>query len=238
MKFIKRIVALSLVLAASGGLADVRDTKHNLARTANGQRIDAREVCVFCHTPVVVDQTTLADGPQWQQSVPGSYSYILYDDTGRAAGDATLAVGSQSMVCLSCHDTNQAISASPLTYDHPFGVPYRGSPVDKSAREAAKRRAQQGSLPVRAGRFIRDETEFRQAVISFVDNREIWWVPAQGGTASRSKTDLPLYPRTDESGTLIPFIECTSCHDPHTSNALFLRLSNERSRLCLTCHII
>jgi predicted CXXCH cytochrome family protein len=33
-------------------------------------------------------------------------------------------------------------------------------------------------------------------------------------------------------------IECTTCHDPHNSRRVprFLKISNERSRLCLTCH--
>jgi predicted CXXCH cytochrome family protein len=38
------------------------------------------------------------------------------------------------------------------------------------------------------------------------------------------------------TGSEVPFIECSSCHDPHTTNPLFLRVSNEGSRLCLTCH--
>lgn len=32
-------------------------------------------------------------------------------------------------------------------------------------------------------------------------------------------------------------VECASCHDPHScSNPLFLRISNDRSALCLACH--
>ncbi len=32
-------------------------------------------------------------------------------------------------------------------------------------------------------------------------------------------------------------VECASCHDPHScQNPLFLRISNDRSSLCLACH--
>ncbi len=32
-------------------------------------------------------------------------------------------------------------------------------------------------------------------------------------------------------------VECASCHDPHSCNTpLFLRISNDRSALCLACH--
>lgn len=32
-------------------------------------------------------------------------------------------------------------------------------------------------------------------------------------------------------------VECASCHDPHScKNPLFLRVSNDRSALCLACH--
>lgn len=32
-------------------------------------------------------------------------------------------------------------------------------------------------------------------------------------------------------------VECASCHDPHScTNPLFLRISNDRSGLCLACH--
>ncbi len=32
-------------------------------------------------------------------------------------------------------------------------------------------------------------------------------------------------------------VECASCHDPHScANPLFLRISNDRSNLCLACH--
>ncbi len=65
-----------------------------------------------------------------------------------------------------------------------------------------------------------------------------WWVDT--GTAGYQATDFPLYTRTDLVGdpTPQPFVECATCHDPHSQNSTFLRLpgGNTRSQVCLTCH--
>jgi predicted CXXCH cytochrome family protein len=58
------------------------------------------------------------------------------------------------------------------------------------------------------------------------------------GTSGYQANDFPLYTRTDGavSGGE-PMVECGTCHDPHSSNEIFLRLpSNEGSQVCLTCH--
>jgi predicted CXXCH cytochrome family protein len=59
-----------------------------------------------------------------------------------------------------------------------------------------------------------------------------------GTTGTREKTDMILYRRatfTDGEG---PSVECGSCHDPHNySNPTFLRLANNTSNLCLSCHV-
>ena len=69
--------------------------------------------------------------------------------------------------------------------------------------------------------------------------REIWWA-AIADTGQRTKSDLPLYPRrvgVTDSYEQVPFIECTSCHDPHVDRAVFLRTANEQGKLCMTCHV-
>jgi predicted CXXCH cytochrome family protein len=239
MRTIRKLIVPAMLMVAFGGQADVRDTKHNLARGPTGQpTTEAREVCVFCHTPVVGVQGVLGGntGPQWQPSVPGSYAFTLYDDTGRNGVDGSTVIGSQSMVCLSCHDATQAMTVTTFGTDHPFGVPFRGGPTDKAAREAALRAARESGNPMIAGRFVQEDSGFNPAQVMWMDGREIWWIPATRGAVTRSKSDLPLYPRADGSGVAVPFIECTSCHDPHSSNDLFLRVSNQESRLCLTCH--
>jgi predicted CXXCH cytochrome family protein len=46
-----------------------------------------------------------------------------------------------------------------------------------------------------------------------------------------------LYTR-DNAGSDQPFVECASCHDPHTdAQPTFLRIANVNSEVCLACHV-
>ena len=235
-------------VTAQPGLADIRTTKHNLVERLGLDRttVDEREVCVFCHFPAIVDpagnvltRTAAAAGPLWQQSVATDHSFPIYDDIGRVGLDGSVPVGSQSVACLACHDSNQAFVVSGSTMDHPFGVPYRGIRASQAQVDAAIDIAKRAGTPLREGTFVFDRmnSDYRPANESVVENRRIYWVSAAGNTLRRAKTDLPLYSRASLGVSEdIPFIECTSCHDPHTSNALFLRVGNQQNQLCLTCH--
>ncbi len=217
-------LGVSLLLMALTLRADVRVTPHNLARY-NGDvatSAAAEELCVFCHTPTVSDGIPAA--PRWQRNVETSYIFPTFDDIG--AGDpAAGRVGSHSVVCLSCHDALQATAAGipagsvpAITPDHPVGVPYRG--------------ATDGN-PVPARRV----SEYRPASRGTVGGRTAWWVSPRGPGRPRERSDLPFFPSTAaEGGDAVPLIECGTCHDPHSPNRLFLRVTSTGSMLCLTCH--
>jgi predicted CXXCH cytochrome family protein len=59
------------------------------------------------------------------------------------------------------------------------------------------------------------------------------------GMGIRTKQDIMLYTNNaGVSGDGGPSVECASCHDPHTpNNGTFLRVSNQGSGLCLSCHV-
>ena len=71
----------------------------------------------------------------------------------------------------------------------------------------------------------------------------VWWVDTEATpNGTRQKTDMVLYTRAAAGGYTgqtenEPFVECASCHDPHTSNATFLRIPNTGSAVCLACHV-
>ena len=72
----------------------------------------------------------------------------------------------------------------------------------------------------------------------------VWWVDTETTpNGTRQKTDMLLYTRSKDQGYVgqtdsEPFVECASCHDPHTSaNPTFLRVSNAGSAVCLSCHV-
>lgn len=250
------LCALAMVANAR---ADIVQTRHNLSSVLTPEslrgmskeeerRLVAREICVFCHTPSR-DRVGEAAGdealtsPKWQRSVDRLFSFNLYDDIGRVGTEgAKEAVGSVSMACLSCHDFSQALGMSGVS-DHPFGVPYRGLDEKFVLRAERQLLAEQvdesaGNIATRLAKFIGDTSEFRSVRRGVVNSREIWWA-SMTDSQQRSKSDLPLYPRKSlvDGESVIPYVECTSCHDPHVDRGLFLRLANQSSVLCQTCHV-
>jgi len=237
-------------LLAAEAVADVRATPHNLIRPRD-RSVSETEVCVFCHTPAIeigessaVNQMSLH--PLWQKSVDANLVFTIFDDIGRR-GLGKPSVGSQSIACLSCHDSNQAFSAGRTSEDHPFGVPYRGATKSFAPINLPMNSMKTEAAPFKMAKHLVALDDFRDASYGTVEGRRVWWVSRDGVTARRTRSDLPLYGRVERSvdgggdpveseRTQVPFIECSSCHDPHSERPTFLRIANEGSMLCLTCH--
>lgn len=258
-------VMAASVLLAPQAQAQIATTKHNLSTSGTGSVRAATavdEICVFCHTPHGSD--TSAAVPLWNRDLTGRGPYQLYDALGTVTLDGGVApVGSVSIACLSCHDGQTALNAvinAPgsglageptrwpgtmqntgpggvmpagitnigldLRNDHPIGIQYAGGGY---------------STTNPAGLNVRD-VDFAAPQNATINGRQVWWVDSAGGTAAtREKSDMILYTRTETGGRFAgvaePFVECASCHDPHVSaNPTFLRRSNVGSALCLTCH--
>lgn len=204
-----------LVMAVPATLADVRTSPHNL--TGGGSALDT-ELCIFCHAPAV--PRGAASMPLWRTDIDRYYEFVIYDDTGVGALSGG-RVGSHSVVCLSCHDALQAPSAGTVTVvpgispDHPIGVAYRGKV---------------GATPPLA--------EYKAASSATINGRLVWWISPRGPSSTRSRDDLPFFSgRTQDSPEPMPLIECGTCHDPHSTNRLFLRGAASRESICLTCHV-
>jgi predicted CXXCH cytochrome family protein len=95
------------------------------------------------------------------------------------------------------------------------------------------------------GDFESTKGGFNKSTYSGTGSGTVWWVKTPGSKKGRQKTDLYLFTRTDmiesipeESIVNRPYIECATCHDPHSTNSTFLRMpgGNARSQICLTCH--
>lgn len=234
----RRFCAALTACLVGAAQADIRTTPHALVRKS--VKPDASDICIFCHTPNQ-GGTPPSSAPLWQRSIGTSLVFTIYDDIGRL-GLGKNSVGSQSVACLSCHDANQARTMTKTPADHPFGVPYRGALKDRvpglALSESMRKPAYDPENPAVWAKHLVSYEDFRDVSRGVIENRTVWWVSMTGTTARRTRNDLPLYERhDDESGRDLPFIECSSCHDPHSNNTSFLRLSNEGSRLCLTCHI-
>jgi predicted CXXCH cytochrome family protein len=113
-----------------------------------------------------------------------------------------------------------------LRNDHPIGVQYGGGGITASSPGAPTH-----------------NPDFRAPQSALLNDTRVWWiVTGADASATRRKTDLILYTRTSTDGytgqvDAEPFVECASCHDPHNDKALFLRISNSGSALCLACHV-
>ena len=123
-----------------------------------------------------------------------------------------------------------------LSNDHPISMQYGGGGITSSGTAGGLSISPTGTV----------DADFKQigTGIGLVNDRtvgsglRVWYIDTNG-TAGQQKDDLTLYSRTEATvaGGNQPFVECATCHDPHSSNTTFLRISNAGSALCLTCHL-
>jgi predicted CXXCH cytochrome family protein len=224
------------------------------------------EICVFCHTPHGADTSAAVPLWNRTLPAPGSFTTYDSLGTSTLDG-RTAPVGSVSIACLSCHDgvtsmsavinapgsgttgdaawqagtwtganqTDGKISAGLITNigtdlknDHPIGIQYGGGGITDGSPTGATR-----------------DPDFKAPANAVIGNGRVWWVDTEAAANNtRQKTDMLLYTRGGAAGpgytgqtTPEPFVECASCHDPHTENSTFLRISNAGSAVCLACHI-
>ncbi len=110
------LAVFATALAAFGfdATAGISTTKHNLVSTdpANNRfapTSGTAEICVFCHTPHAA-ATGATVPPLWNKALPAG-PYQLYDTNISSTIDGqSVAVGSVSIACLSCHDGTQAMN--------------------------------------------------------------------------------------------------------------------------------
>lgn len=247
--------------------AQIKDTKHNLGSGGTGVNkfSGTAEICVFCHTPHGAD--TSAAVPLWNRALPTTTFTTYDSLGTSSLDGKTAPVGSVSIACLSCHDgatsmstvinqpgsggyvstgsamtgiwsgTNQLNGTlgvtgqitnigTDLKNDHPVGIQYGGGGLKASTPN--------GTLK---------DADFKAAATASLNNTQVWWVDTETTpNSTRQKTDMLLYTRAATAGysgqtEAEPFVECASCHDPHTNNTTFLRIENTGSAVCLACHV-
>lgn len=209
------------------------------------------EICVFCHTPHAAN--TGVEAPLWNKLASGA-TYTLYDST--TIDGTVLAVGSVSVACLGCHDGSQStdvvINAPGSRGVNISGVALRGgnrflddpSKPDFLGTDLTDEHPigiQYGGFVVNGSKIDPDFAGIGEGLNSANINGQLrWWVDsgAPGNLPGvRDKTDMVLYSR-DNGGVIEPFVECATCHDPHTDQSeTFLRIDNTGSQVCTTCHV-
>ena len=179
--------------------------------------------CLSCHDGVAAMNVMI--------NQPGSGGY---NPTG-AAWSGTWSGAGQTGGLLGTATSITRIGTD-LRNDHPIGNQYAGGP-----RLAT-------SLPAAPADYTDyKDADFKTARSATINSQPVWWVDSGTQGNGRQKTDVQLYTRASvyiggttsplPSTTPQPYVECASCHDPHsTTNPTFLRVSNAGSGLCLTCH--
>ena len=216
--------------------ADVDSTVHNLLSDPT-QPVpeESREVCAFCHFPQ--GTADAAQAPGWSRNGNGNgqaAAFATYPTLGISSpmAESTNAVGSVSLACLSCHDGTHAQNVGigmRGDYSHPIGIPY--------GHGAFVREPGLASTDITFLARNVEDIAFKRPEVDFINQVPVWWVDT--GEYGRQKSDIQLYSRIDEfSGSETPFIECSTCHDPHSQAKMFLRIQNDRSRLCTACHTL
>ena len=183
--------------------------------------------CLSCHDGVQAMNTVinapgsgLTGSTAWQAGITAGTGWGGDNQTnGKMTGLAAVATDADS-----------------LKNDHPIGIQYAGGPSGATIPAA----------PNDYSTF--KDPDFKKANSATLSGQQVWWVETNADD-TRQKTDLPLYARpagtalaftdtTKNGATTIvqPFVECASCHDPHSSNATFLRVENTNSAVCLACH--
>ncbi len=172
--------------------------------------------CLSCH-----------DGTQAMDSVINAPTVNTGQHNYTAGGAAMGALGFMSGTPVPNLETD-------LSDDHPISIQYAAGSSDNA------------TIPYDAsyGDAIADfkDPDFNTLQTDLINGTRYWWIDTAGGNpGARDKTDVILYTRNEPAtgglGDLQPFVECGSCHDPHsTTNTPFLRVSNANSGVCLACH--
>lgn len=231
---------LTGAVITTGLVASIVNTKHNLSISGTGtvKSTSETEVCVFCHVPHFAQPV---GKPLWNRSMPTT-DYVMYDsDYLRRMGYPSIAAdlgsandtpGALSRQCLSCHDGTIAVGAvSKLRYD------YDGTTIPMSGVDP------DGTIIDTAISFIGTDLSHHHPV-GAIYNTTIQKVFGVGTRTSELKatpdSPIKLYEYAGYSGK---YVECSSCHDPHTNQAAkFLRYSTGGSHganiygTCTSCH--
>lgn len=226
MKNIFIITMLVMIISLIGN-AQIRNSKHDLSfnSTATVKTITSSytEVCVFCHTPHSTQSTSLL----WNRTA-STATYQVYSSP--TMEQVVPQPGAVSKNCLSCHDGTITLAS---VINNPA-----------SAGGTAPAFAAPGKLDTTAYSGIGTNLSNDHPIGFIYSTSRLTDGALRTETVSGIKVSveatsparkLTLYGTTPATATL----ECGSCHDPHGVAGVpaFLRVSNNNSELCFTCHI-
>lgn len=189
---------------------------HNMAQ-ASGSPITGNlgSPCLYCHAPHSGLEGTpgISGTPLWSQKLSSVQSYQQYiSSTMVNKTNSSPPLGSNSTLCLSCHDGTVALGTTT-----PYGQ------VSMSGSLAG--------TPADLGTNLQSTHPF-----SFITPLQ----PAPDIWPSLSASPPTTQDSTGHVQLINGNVECGSCHNPHVQNidssGMFLAIDNSQSALCLACH--
>lgn len=182
-------------------------TNNDMHGSAHDFSSNGEELCLYCHTSMSPSPGTAP--PLWDREI-SDRSFTMYKSATMDMKVETVP-GEASLVCLSCHDGTMAFN--PLV---------KNPGIQSDALMT-------GRAAIGADGIANDHP----VAVEYDPSKDPDYAPVTNGRVG----ELPLYVKSGGSGRRTQ-VECLTCHDPHNlDNPNFLRMSNARSRLCLTCHL-
>ncbi len=164
--------------------------------------------CSYCHVPHSGNGNMV---PLWNQQLSKANYQTYASTTATNKGNAQIPLGSESALCLSCHDGTVAVGDTVL-----FGkMPMRGSWLQGDEFGTHL----QTSHPFSLARPLQDNVDLNSILA------------AAGKTADK----------TGAVHMVNGNVECTSCHNPHVQatdklSTNFLVRDSSSGQMCLACH--
>jgi len=230
MKLKKLVLLSSLMIGLVPlGRAQITGTPHDFRKygtNGTNQYNPSGEICIVCHAPHNNDATLV---PLWNHTTTVQ-TFTAY--TGYKLGFTVGQPDGTSKMCLSCHDGVTALNSYGMGGSTP-GL--QDSITVASGGVTAPRTLLLGAISTRST-LGTDLTKSHPVSFSYATARltnptlrdTSYSVAALGGSIGSTMLD--------KNGE----VQCTSCHDPHSSNTgtywKYGRMSNAGSALCLTCH--
>jgi len=214
----KRLLFAFAILTCITGMAmaqTIVGSAHDLSGPADG---NTPEVCVYCHSTHQASTANSQD-PLWNHTLQtltttyGVYASSTLDATPVEIGNVTAGAAPVSFLCMSCHDGTVAPSSL-------YNDPNSGAPA---------------AIPTITGNANLGTNLSDDHPINFDYTTAL--ASTDGGLVTPNSTS------SVDAGGLIPLfggtgsMQCASCHDVHDpTNTPFLRVSNDNSALCTSCH--
>ncbi|WP_242343970.1 cytochrome c3 family protein [Anaeromyxobacter terrae] len=192
----KKAIVLGLALFATTASAAITGTPHDLLKLAGNT---ASSACQYCHMPHH-SNTAVTDAPLWAKAVRTSYT----------DGGVAKTVGSNSQLCLSCHDG----TASAVTTQHNGQTLATAYTINGGATGGTNVGTELGNdHPV-----------------------SITYASAGGGLAALVSLTAAKTAGFVFFGATADQLECGSCHDPHVQPTGGNFLRGGTGDFCTKCH--